>query len=98
MCLFQGQTNKLKIKYIAVSFSTAHMSKIMRTPIKVGYTTRYTNCQNLAIIKFIDHKLPKCLLQVKKTISSLNYNHLNIAERVQILHCVSLLLVLLGPI
>ena len=61
MCLYQGQTNKLKVKYIAVGFSTVQMyekeknfenlflgkkwasvrvnvrmSKIMRTPIKVG--------------------------------------------------------------
>ena len=34
------------------------------------------------VIKFVNRKLPECLLQIKKMISSMSYNHLNITGRV----------------
>ena len=34
------------------------------------------------IVKFVNRKLPERLLQIKKTISSMSYNHLNITGRV----------------
>ena len=49
-------------------------------PMNIEATKDPNQCKR--VIKFANRKLPECLLQIKKMISSMSYNHLNITGRV----------------
>ena len=51
-------------------------------PLSNAQATKDPNQDRRVIIKFVNCKLPKCLLQIKKAISSISYNHLNVTGRV----------------
>ena len=53
-----------------------------RLPLSNAQATKDPIQSKRDIIKFVSHKLPKHLLQIKKSISSTSYNHLNSTDTV----------------
>ena len=68
-----------------------------RLPLSNAQATKDTNQCKRVFMKFVNRKLPERLLQIKKTMISMSYNHLNITGRVFVNTSVSLLSVLMEP-
>ena len=73
-----------------INICKEHEIDISPKDIEVCHRLRLSNAQatkdpnqcKRVIIRFFNRKLPERLLQTKKTISSMSYNHLNITGRV----------------
>ena len=65
-----------------IDISPVDIEEYHRLPLSNAQGTKDPNQFKRVIAKFVDRKLPKLLLQIKGTISSMSYNHLNITGRV----------------
>ena len=65
-----------------IDISLMVIKECHRLPLGNAQATKEPNQCKRIIIKFVNHKLPKRLLQIKKAISSMSYNHLNSTGRV----------------
>ena len=80
-----------------IDISPMDIEACHRLPLSNAQANKDPNQCKRVIVKFVNRKLPERLLQIKKTISSMSYNHLNITGRVFVNTSVSILSVLMGP-
>ena len=81
-----------------IDISPMDIEACHRLPLSNAQANKDPNQCKRVIVKFVNRKLPERLLQIKKTISSMSYNHLNITGRVFVNTSVSILSVLIGPV
>ena len=65
-----------------IDISPMDIEACHRLPLSNAQANKDPNQCKRVIVKFVNRKLPERLLQIKKTISSMSYNHLNITGRV----------------
>ena len=65
-----------------IDISPMDIEACHRLPNSNAQVNKDPNQCKRVIVKFVNRKLPERLLQIKKTISSMSYNHLNITGRV----------------